>query len=178
MTLSTTYSANAAQAIVAQEIVRKYNKNSGQIRKFQIGDKVLLDGKNIRTSRPSKKLDHKRYGPFRVIRKVGEVSYELDLLISLRALHNVFHTEKLVPYEEDEIIGRKKVPAPPIEIEGEEEYEVESILDSRQRRGKIEYLVSWKGYGPEDNTWEPAVNLTHAKEIVAKFYKENPNASR
>ena len=170
--------ANAAQTLTAQEMIKKFNKNPEKVKTFKIGDKVLIDGRNIKTSRPSKKLDHKRYGPFKIVKRIGDVSYELELPKELRALHNVFHTEKLVPYYEDTIPGRKKIPSPPIEIEGENEYEVASIIDSRRKRGRLEYLVTWKGYGPEDNTWEPIKNLGNAKESIERFYKENPSAAR
>jgi hypothetical protein len=52
------------------------------------------------------------------------------------------------------------------------------MLDSKLIRGKLHYLVHWKGYPIEEHTWEPVANLTAAKELVKDFHKEHPSAPR
>ena len=60
---------------------------------------------------------------------------------------------------------------PPEEIEGEEEYEVTEILSHWGSPGRCSYLISWKGYSPAENTWEPEWNLQHTQTIL-KEYKQ------
>jgi len=65
---------------------------------------------------------------------------------------------------------------PIIDADGGKSYEVEAVLDSWLRRGCLEYKVKWKGYGAEENSWEPEGNLAGARALVTKFHQENPSA--
>ncbi|EGO01117.1 hypothetical protein SERLA73DRAFT_72087 [Serpula lacrymans var. lacrymans S7.3] len=62
--------------------------------------------------------------------------------------------------------------------EGEEEVEVEQVVDAHLKRGKLEFLVLWKGYGDEDKMWEPEAHLDNSCNAVRKFYSKNPSAPR
>ena len=61
-------------------------------------------------------------------------------------------------------------------VQDEEEYEVVAILDSARVRGKLHYLVRWKGYSPAEDTWQPADELEHAQEEVKAFHRKHPEA--
>jgi Chromo (CHRromatin Organisation MOdifier) domain len=77
----------------------------------------------------------------------------------------------------DGVPGRQHEPPPPVEIEDELEWEVETILDSRIRRERLEYLVKWAGIASDlkKQRWKPATDLTNAAEIVVEFHAANPN---
>jgi hypothetical protein len=141
-----------------------------------VGDKIWLSRRNIRTTRPSQKLDVKRLGPFPIEEVVGtgQLAYRLRLPSQLR-IHPVFHVSLLEPYRENQLPGRRQEPAPPVEVEGELEYEVKEVLDSKMSRGKLKYLVEWEGYGPDERSWEPAENVQNAAEAVAEFHQRYPN---
>lgn len=142
---------------------------------YKIGDRVWLNTKNIKTTRPSKKLDHKNEGPFKIIRADGP-SYELELPKSMR-IHPVFHKNLLRLTPEDPLEGQIIEPPPPVIIEGEKEYDVVDILDARKYRGRIQFKAAWEGCDP-DPTWYNAEGFEHAAEIVEDFYRRYPNKPR
>ncbi|CAH1645183.1 unnamed protein product [Spodoptera littoralis] len=57
------------------------------------------------------------------------------------------------------------------EASSEEEYVVEKVLDKRTVKGKIQYLLKWKGYKEDESTWEPVENLD-CEELI-KTFEEN-----
>jgi len=69
--------------------------------KYQIGDLVMLNGRNIKTRRPSRKLDHKNHGPFQVEKIVSPLTVRLTLPWKWK-IHNVFHVSLLEPYRTSE----------------------------------------------------------------------------
>jgi len=96
----------------------------------------------------------------------------------MKQLHPVFNIVKLTPAPDDPIPGRKLTDhPPPIIIDGELEWEVEEILDSRWHRRRFQYLVKWKGYGREHNSWESASKV-FAPELTAEFHRKHPGAPR
>ena len=89
-------------------------------------------------------------GLFKVKEKAGEsgLPYQLELPERIR-IRDVFYVSLLELYLESRIVRRVQEPAPLVEVEGELEWEVKVILDSKVERGKLLYFVDWVGYGPE-----------------------------
>jgi len=137
---------------------------------FKPGNKVFLDASNICTTRPSQKLLHWQLGPFVVERQIGPMAYYLRLLYWMKQLHPVFNIVKLTPAPDDLITECKTKDHPlPIVIDGEVEWEVEKILDSCWHQRRFQYLIKWKGYGHEHNSWESASKVS-APELTAEFH--------
>ena len=141
---------------------------------FKVNDKVLLSTKNLslEDGSGSRKLNPKFCGPFKIIEKVTNVSFRLELSepMKARGIHNTFHVSLLKPFLEDKF-DRYDPPLPPVNIEdGVEFYEVETVLSSRIRRGKKEYLIKWKGYPDTDNQWYPREDLLEdIPDLIAAF---------
>jgi len=138
------------------------------------GDKVWLVPQNIKTTRPSNKLDYKKIGPFKILGKIGTSAYKLALPPSM-AIHNTFHISLLEHYQDNRLPSQIKEPPPPIQIEGEDEYELDEIIDSRLHYKKLQYRTKWKDYSPELNkVLYPAENFNNAEDTVQRFHQRYP----
>jgi hypothetical protein len=142
--------------------------------KYNEGDQVWLEGKNLRINQPTAKLAPRRHGPFKVIKVLSPVSYQLQLPTQW-SIHPVFHIDLLTPYRETIMHGPNyQYPVPDL-VDGEEEYSVEKILDSRKfgRRQHLQYLIKWEGYPDSDNMWVDKDDV-FADDKVREFKKLNP----
>jgi hypothetical protein len=89
----------------------------------------------------------------------------------------MFPVVKLSIAHSDPIPGQRPAPPPPPTlVDGEDEYEVEAILDSQMCYYYLEYLVKWKGYDKSHNQWEERMQL-HAKSKIVQFHCKNPGAA-
>src|SRR5467141_3924207 len=142
---------------------------------------VWQDSRNIRTTCPSKKLDHCFLGPFLIVEKVSSHMFRLGLSLALTCIHPVFHVSLLQPTSSSETPDRVIDPPPPIELDDSDEWEVHRILNSKvhwHRKGRgLLYLVEWKGFDNTPNTtsWEPPEHLANTTDLVQAFHWAYPN---
>ena len=114
-----------------------YDYYSSPSLQYKSGDKVLLDSRNIKTTRLTKKFNDKWLGPFEVDSKVGASTYNLKLPQGW-SIHPVFNKILLRPYVPP-AFNIQKVPPPPLSelVDDKLKYEVESILDSCLHRRQL-----------------------------------------
>ena len=130
--------AKAALVKSKDEMAKYYDRKRTLDLDYQPRDRVYLDAGDIQTTWPLKKLSHQRLGSFPVVCKVGNSSYHLRLPPSMSRLHPVFNIVKLTLAPEDPVPGRHPCPPPlPEIVNGEEEWIIEAILDSRVINQKL-----------------------------------------
>src|ERR1700749_790255 len=155
-------------------LIRRRERGKGQrhYHPHQKDDRVWLEGTNLKLSHPSSKLAPKRFVPFKITEVLSPVTFRVSLPPQWK-IHNVFHASLLTPYKETEEHGVNFPQPPPDIIDGEEEYEVEKIIDVRRRGRKLQFLLRWKGYSPAEDTWENEEDI-HAPELLENFYLGDP----
>jgi len=106
------------------------------------------------------------------------MAYHLKLPHQMKQLHPVFNVVKLTSALDDPITGQKTEDHPlPIVIDGEVEWEVEEILNSRWHQRRFQYLIKWKRYSHEHNSWESASEVS-TPELTVEFHCKHPRALR
>ena len=135
----------------------------GLLELFPVGSEVLLHTRNYPHLRANK-LAPIHVGPFVVKGRPSPGVAVLELPPSMR-IHSAINVDQLKRYE------RPVDAAPPpgplrMARDGTEIFEVAQLLDKRRRYKKLQYLVRWKGYGPEFNSWEPESSVRHLHLLI------------
>ena len=87
----------------------------------------------------------------------------------MRGLHDIFHINHLQRYKTNGLDSE----APPLEISGEEHYEVQAMWKHCVVCGEVQYLVKWVGYDELENLWLTASKMDSPKQILEAYRKQN-----
>jgi hypothetical protein len=145
---------------------------------FQVGNSVFLDTRNLalvyaNSSTESRKLQHKKAGPFTITESYGN-AMRLDTPSHWRM--HVFNVSRLSPDHTDKSPAREVLPPPPLRVrrkDGQGEWEVEEIIAHRgSTAANLQYQVRWVGFPPESATWEPVSSLKAGAWECLKLYHE------
>ena len=148
---------------------------------FEEGSYVLLSTQNLRMKGTPSKLRRRFAGPFKIIQRVGNQAYKLQLPDSWR-IHNVFHVSLLKRWIAQHYRTAEATAQPELDLDLDQpkEFEVEKIIRKRRvlkRNGRLshyEYLTMWTGYPIEEATWEPATSFTDATVLEENLKEDQP----
>jgi len=157
-----------------QEDMKKYtNRKRLDVDKYRVGDLVMLSTKDLKyqmVGKRTKKLTERFVGPYKIKKVISLNTVELELPSTVK-IHLVVNVSRIHRYV-GQVEGQKREQPLPVIIKEKEEWEVERILNKQQVRGKDKYLVCWKGFTADSDTWEGSENLKNAKEVIKEFEKE------
>jgi len=157
-----------------QEEMKKYmERRRGEVNDYKVENLVMLSTKDLKyqmVGRRTEKLTERFVGPYKIKKIVlsNVVELQLPSMVKIYPVVNVSRIRRYVGQVEEQ---RKEQPAPVI-IEGEEEWKVERILNKQQIREKDKYLVYWKRFTVESDTWKERENLKNTKEAIKEFKKK------
>ena len=152
------------------QMKERHDQSAGNLPHYREGDRVWFSIRNLGLRHPSMrhKLLPKYWGPFKILRLVGNNAVQLDLPEDL-AIHPVVSVSLIKPYK-----PRAGAPPPPVVIAGALEWEVDAIVDhsvhtfeSRDKSPIVEFRTKWKG--PYLDTWHEPCDFEHAQDALCKY---------
>ena len=169
--------AEAALKKTQEKMKRYTDRNRKEMEKWKKGDRVLLSTKDlVFKERPARKLMERYVGPYMIEEIVLSNAVKLRLPSSMR-IYPVVNVSQIVWYKE-QVKGQKKEEGKLVKVEEVEEWEVEKILNKKKMRGVEKYLIQWKGFTAEGDTWERRDNLKNAEELIEEFEREGVEIRR
>jgi len=161
-----------------------YDPKSTKQPDIEVGNLVMLNGKNICTKRAWKKLSPKLYGTFKIMEKKGNRAYKLEISPRWK-IHPMFQVCLLEGDGSSNRRTRERPSRDPEDIEGDFDCEVERIVKSditsptqkgqgrNTRMKELRYFVNWKSCAEDENTGELGEAMTNAQEGVERFRRES-----
>jgi Chromo (CHRromatin Organisation MOdifier) domain len=161
------------KALAAHELARARiaERRQNMFTPFTVEQKVWLDTQNMKTNY-HKKMAPKREGLFKVEEVLGPVTYWLKLQTTWR-IHNVFYVVLLKPYIETEVHGENFSRPIPYILDGEEVYNVETILKHWRRGWSYQYLIKWEEYLISKASWEPEKAFSDDGDLLSLYKKRH-----
>ena len=129
-----------------------------------VGDLVMLSTRNLKLRAVGAKFKPRYVGPYRVIASAGRNAFKLELPRNM-AVHPTFNVALLRKYR-----GNQATPQP-VDIDGEQHYEIERIIAHYGGYRNRRYLVRWLGYDASEDMWLPERELAHSAAQLLKKYK-------
>jgi len=158
----------------AQADMKKYtDRKRSDIEEYKVGDLVMLSTKDLKyqmVGRRTEKLTERFVSPYKIKKVVSSNAVELELPSTVK-IHLVVNVSRVCKYV-GQVKGQKKKQPALVIIEGKEEWEVEKILNKQRVREKDKFLVRWKGFTVESDTWKGRENLKNVKEAIKEFKKK------
>ena len=154
----------AKDNLLTAKVRQAYQENSHRQLSFPfaVGDRVVLSTANRRRvyktgGKPHVAKFMPRFdGPYPVIATDEAHSTVTLALPSQSRLFPVFHTSEVKPFQEnnDSLFPTRALHPPnPINVDGQQEFFIDKIVDERRRGRRKQYLVRWRGEGPEGDIW-------------------------
>jgi len=158
----------------AQEEIKKYaDRKREEVDEYKVGDLVMLSTKDLKyqmASKRTEKLIERFIGSYKVKKIILANAVELELPSTIR-IHPVVNVSRIHKYI-GQVEEQKKEQLVSVITEREEKWEVKRILNKQRIREKNKYLVQWKGFTAESDTWEGKENLENTKEAIEEYEKE------
>jgi RNase H-like domain found in reverse transcriptase/Integrase zinc binding domain/Chromo (CHRromatin Organisation MOdifier) domain len=157
----------------AQQQQSQYANRKRREDEFKVGEQVYLSTEKLNITSGVSKLNPKFIGPFSISKVINPVAVQLQLPPHFK-IHNSFHVSRIKRVKTtDRFPNRPTLEKPPPVIQAdndkESEWEIEKIVEKRRNRGRVEYLVKWKGYDSHDNQWLTVSRLANARDAIREF---------
>lgn len=174
--------ADAALKFSQSQMKLYYDRKRTASRPYKAGDLVWLEGTNIKTDRPAKKLEDRRYGPFKILKQIGASAFKLHIPRKWRGIHPVVNEALLTPYTPPAYPDQRATRPPvPDVLEPTEDWVVEEVVDCREEKkpGTYSYLVHWKDHPRSERQWVPRSELLQtAPAAISNYHRRFPTNPR